>query len=118
MFWQVYVLNVNEQIKNELLKAIDAYFFVNELYKLSSSFIKYKCEEGFPIGNLTKIHYHMFGGDSPDILKSICCYGKFNLGFTDILRISKIMISLILVWNMVPKEESTKYSYWAIKSKS
>lgn len=69
MFWQVYVLNVNEQIKNELLKAIDAYFFVNELYKLSSSFIKYKCEEGFPIGNLTKIHYHMFGGDSPDILK-------------------------------------------------
>lgn len=60
------ITNINI-IAQMMVQATNEFFVTEELKKIAYDCIMYKTRNKFPFGELTILHYHMFGGNSADI---------------------------------------------------
>ncbi|MEW9671604.1 polyprenyl synthetase family protein [Ammoniphilus sp. 3BR4] len=59
-----------QSIYTEIERGITSNFIDLELKRTLLTFVDFKAKSGFPFGELTLLHYHMFGGESEEIYKA------------------------------------------------
>lgn len=57
-------------IEESMLISIKEHFKLEDLKETAINFVTFKKQYGFPFGELTILHYQMFGGNSEDIYKA------------------------------------------------
>lgn len=99
----------SSKIQQQMLDAVECYFINKEIKMHLSQFIKVKVQGGFPFGNLTTLHYQMFGGTHEDIYKAAAAIELMILAL-DIFDDLQDEDNFSMPWKKIPSAISMNIS--------